>query len=99
VQACSEPLSAAQRARYDTGWTDARPWLFGIATNLIGRRRRGEVRFLRAIARTGIDPAAGSAESIADQVTDRVAAQAARKELAAALAGRSSGAWRCWPPP
>lgn len=67
-------------------WPDARPWLFGIATNLIGRRRRGEVRFLRAIARTGIDPAAGSAEPVADQVTDRVAAQAARKELAAALA-------------
>jgi RNA polymerase sigma-70 factor (ECF subfamily) len=79
-------LAFAQRDRYDTSWPDARPWLFGIATNLIGRRRRGEVRFLRAIARTGIDPAAGSAEPVADQVTDRVAAQAARKELAAALA-------------
>jgi RNA polymerase sigma-70 factor (ECF subfamily) len=40
------------------------------------------VRFFRAIARTGVDPAA---EPIADQVTDRIAAQAARRELAAAL--------------
>jgi RNA polymerase sigma factor (sigma-70 family) len=72
-----------KRRHYDVAYPDARPWLYGIATRLVGRRQRDEVRFFRAIARTGIDPAA---EPLADQVTNRVAAQAARRELAAALA-------------
>jgi RNA polymerase sigma-70 factor (ECF subfamily) len=75
-----------RRGRYDLAHADARPWLYGIATRLIGRHRRDEVRFFRAIARTGVDPAA---EPLADQVIDRIAAQAARRELAAALAGLS----------
>jgi hypothetical protein len=29
-----------QRGQYDQGRPDARPWLYGIATNLIGRHRR-----------------------------------------------------------
>jgi RNA polymerase sigma factor (sigma-70 family) len=72
-----------QRGRYDRAHADARPWLYGIATRLIGRYRRDEVRIFRAIARTGVDPAA---EPIADQVTNRVAAQAGSRELAAAIA-------------
>jgi RNA polymerase sigma factor (sigma-70 family) len=72
-----------RRDRYDSAHTDARPWLYGIATRLIGRHRREEMRFFRAIARTGVDPVA---EPIADQVTNRIAAQAARRELAGALA-------------
>jgi RNA polymerase sigma-70 factor (ECF subfamily) len=75
-----------RRGRYDGAHADARPWLYGIATRLIGQHRRDEARFLRAIARTGVDPAA---EPIADQVTDQVAAQAASRELAAAVAGLS----------
>ena len=77
-----------QRGRYDRAHADARPWLYGIATRLIGRHRRDEVRFFRAIARTGVDPAA---ELIADQVTRRVAAQAASRELAAAIAALPPG--------
>jgi RNA polymerase sigma-70 factor (ECF subfamily) len=77
-----------QRGRYDPAHADARPWLYGIATRLIGRHRRDEVRFFRAIARTGVDPAA---EPIADEVTRRVAAQAASRELAAAIAALPSG--------
>jgi RNA polymerase sigma factor (sigma-70 family) len=72
-----------KRGHYDGVHADARPWLYGIATRLIGRHRREEVRFFRAIARTGVDPAA---EPVADRVADRVAAQAASRELAAALA-------------
>jgi RNA polymerase sigma factor (sigma-70 family) len=77
-----------RRGHYDLAYGDARPWLYGIATRLIGRHSRDEVRFFRAIARTGVDPAA---EPLADQVIDRVAAQAARRELAAALARLSQG--------
>jgi RNA polymerase sigma factor (sigma-70 family) len=39
------------RRRYDTAHPDARPWLFGIATNLLRHHRRGEARRLRAYAR------------------------------------------------
>jgi RNA polymerase sigma factor (sigma-70 family) len=80
-------VAFGRRDRYDTGQADARPWLYGIATNLVRRHRRDEVRFYRAIARTGIDPAA---EPVADQVAERVAAQAVRGQLAAALAGLSA---------
>jgi RNA polymerase sigma-70 factor (ECF subfamily) len=82
-------LAAFQkRSSYNTGYPDARPWLFGIATHLIARRRRDEVRFFRAIARTGIDPAA---EAVDDRATDRVAAEATRRGLAAALAALPAG--------
>jgi RNA polymerase sigma-70 factor (ECF subfamily) len=76
-----------QRHGYDAAQLSARPWLYGIATNLIGRHRRDEVRFLRATARAGIDPAA---EPVADQVARRVSAQAAHRQLAAALASLSA---------
>jgi RNA polymerase sigma factor (sigma-70 family) len=71
-----------RRRRYDNAHSDARPWLYGIATRLIRRHRRDEIRFFRAIARTGIDPAS---ETLDGQIIDRVAAQAGRPELAAAL--------------
>jgi DNA-directed RNA polymerase specialized sigma24 family protein len=42
-----------RRARYDLGQPDAVPWLYGIASNLIARHRRAEVRRYRALARAG----------------------------------------------
>jgi RNA polymerase sigma-70 factor (ECF subfamily) len=46
----SETFLQALRAvgRYDAGYPDARPWLYGIASNLVGRQRRAETRRLRA---------------------------------------------------
>jgi RNA polymerase sigma-70 factor (ECF subfamily) len=70
------------RDRYDPGRADARPWLYGICTNLIGRHRRAEVRQYRAFARTGADPVM---ESFTDRVDDRVSARSASREVAAAL--------------
>ena len=46
----------ASRRSFDQRYEDARPWLFGIATNLARRHRRDEERQLAAFARTGIDP-------------------------------------------
>jgi RNA polymerase sigma-70 factor, ECF subfamily len=77
-------LAFRQRDRYDPERADARPWLYGIATNLIGRHRRAEIRQYRALARTGADPVL---ESFTDRVDDRVSATAAGRRLAAALAG------------
>jgi RNA polymerase sigma factor (sigma-70 family) len=72
-----------QRNRYDSARCDARPWLYGIAGNLIRRHHRDEVRQLRALARTGVDPAA---ESFTDQADARLAAGAASRAVAAAIA-------------
>lgn len=76
-------IAFQRRGGYDQAQADARPWLYGIATNLIGRRRREEVRFLRAIARTDFSL---PVESVEDRVAERVDAQAVSSQLAAALA-------------
>ncbi|PCG83018.1 RNA polymerase subunit sigma-70 [Streptomyces sp. WZ.A104] len=73
------------RDRYDTSHRLARPWLYGIAANLIGKHRRSEVRALKALARTGHDPVAAS---WSDRSDDRIAVQA---PLAGALAALSPG--------
>ncbi|MFT4050161.1 MAG: RNA polymerase sigma factor [Solirubrobacterales bacterium] len=60
----------------------ARPWLYGIATNVMRMHSRGEVRRLKAYARTGIDPV----EDFAGAATDRASADKSRRALLAALA-------------
>ena len=73
-----------RRGRYDRTRTDARPWLYGIANNMVRRHRREEVTQYRAWARTGIDPV--ETDCHADQVTARVDAGTQSKRLAAVLA-------------
>jgi RNA polymerase sigma factor (sigma-70 family) len=78
----------AQRFRYDVGHPDARPWLYGIATNLIGQHRRDEARQHRIMQSASAGPAVpGHAERVAADVT----AQAMRALLGAALAGLAAG--------
>jgi RNA polymerase sigma-70 factor (ECF subfamily) len=72
-----------QRERYDTRHPDARPWLYGITTNLLRRERRAEVRQYRALARTGVDPAS---EQVEEKAIARVVASAAHRRLARVLA-------------
>ncbi|MFF1724191.1 RNA polymerase sigma factor [Streptomyces sviceus] len=77
------------RSRYDLARPNARPWLYGIAGNLIGKQRRSEVRALKALARTGQDPLAASwSESWVEDTDSRIAAQG---PLAGALAALSAG--------
>lgn len=77
-------LAAFRRRRdYDLARPDARPWLFGIATKEIARRRRAEEARYRALARTGVDELV---PGFADQVAASVTAQAVRGPLAKALA-------------
>lgn len=69
--------------------TEPLPWLYGIATNMLRRHRRAEVRAYRAYARTGADPldnVAGVAESHEASSADRVSATADVRRIAAALA-------------
>jgi len=46
----------ASRSRYEQTHADARPWLYGIAANLLHKQRRSETRQLRAYARTALIP-------------------------------------------
>jgi RNA polymerase sigma factor (sigma-70 family) len=77
-----------RRQGYDLHRHDARPWLYGIAANLISKHRRAEVRMLRAYARTGADPVV---DGHADRIDSRVTAAAVQRDLAAALASLSAG--------
>lgn len=70
------------RTRYDSSRPNARPWLFGIATNLLLHHRRHAARELRAYAMTGIDPILDAF----DGVEARIDASNMRRELADALA-------------
>jgi RNA polymerase sigma factor (sigma-70 family) len=72
-----------RREAYDLARPDARPWLYGIASNLIARHRRAELRQYRAMARAGL---AEAADGHAERVAGRVDAEALRGRLAAALA-------------
>ncbi|HXZ69963.1 MAG TPA: sigma factor, partial [Streptosporangiaceae bacterium] len=75
-------VAFAQRQRYDLARDCARPWLYGIATNLAGSHQRRERRRYRALARSDARLVAPSDE---DLVIDRVSASAAGPALAAAL--------------
>jgi RNA polymerase sigma-70 factor (ECF subfamily) len=68
----------AQRQRYDLARDCARPWLYGIATNLMSAHWRQEARYYRTLSRAGTPPGGQNEE-------DRLAA------LAAALAGLAQG--------
>jgi RNA polymerase sigma factor (sigma-70 family) len=77
------------RQRYDLGRPDARPWLYGIAANMIGKHHRAEVRRLRALARAA---AAGAvSDAVLDEVVSRLDAAAVRHDLLLALARLSGG--------
>jgi RNA polymerase sigma factor (sigma-70 family) len=75
------------RGRYDLTRPDARPWLFGIAANLLSGQRRSEERGLRALARAGERVTRGEL----DEVDERVDASMASPVLAAALASLAAG--------
>jgi hypothetical protein len=90
-------IAFAARQKYDCSRPEARPWLFGIACNLIARHARAEVREYRALARACVPE---TAEGDPDRIEGRLDAQAYR--------GRSRPRWRksprvtgmccCWSP-
>lgn len=75
-------IAFARRAQYDHAQRDARPWLYGIASNLIARHYRAEQRRYRAIGRAAGDEAT---EDHDDRTVARLDAQALRRSLAQAL--------------
>jgi RNA polymerase sigma factor (sigma-70 family) len=81
-------VAFGQRERYDLSRPDARPWLYGIATNLARQHLRAEVREYRLRATVGPEP---DADGHADRVAAQVTAAAMHRMLAAALADLADG--------
>jgi RNA polymerase sigma factor (sigma-70 family) len=73
-----------RRSAYRRERLDVRPWLIGIATNLVHGHARSERRRYRALARAAAEPAVHAADP-ADSA-DRLTAQGLRGPLASALA-------------
>lgn len=72
-----------KRGSYDLSYESARPWLFGIAANLLRRSRRKEERRLRALAKQPAEvPGAGDEGAAGDARLDY---EATRPVLARAL--------------
>jgi RNA polymerase sigma-70 factor (ECF subfamily) len=79
-----------KRDRFDQAVGRVRPWLYGIATILVGQHRREETRRYRALARAGrcvLD----AVESHDDRVAEAVTAERLAGRLAAALAELGRG--------
>ncbi|WSG19552.1 RNA polymerase sigma factor [Nonomuraea sp. NBC_01738] len=78
-----------KRQAFDPGRGAVRPWLYGIATNLVAQHRRSETRRLEAFQRSPSGEVADSGHE--EWVTARVAAANAQGRLAAAIKRLSDG--------
>ncbi|MFJ4208122.1 RNA polymerase sigma factor [Paenarthrobacter sp. NPDC089675] len=73
-----------QLESYDLGRDDARPWLFGIATNLLRQYHRAEAKILRVAAKSA------AREAMADD-SDRIAAAVDAKVATGRIARALNG--------
>ena len=81
-------LAFRQRAGFDVARGDALPWLYGIATNLVGQHRREELRRYRLAQLVGPDRFGADH---ADRVLAEVTSQSIRARLGDALVGLAPG--------
>jgi RNA polymerase sigma factor (sigma-70 family) len=77
-----------KRHGYDPGFPDARPWLYGFATNLIAQHKREEARRYRYLQAAGPAP---DLPDITERVLATVTAHSMRSRLVSALARLSAG--------
>jgi len=74
-----------RRASFDLERTSARPWLFGIATNLLMHRSRSDARQARATRVIEADPLVERASSIQREIVEEVDARLLLPTVVAAL--------------
>jgi RNA polymerase sigma-70 factor (ECF subfamily) len=78
-----------RRSGYEPRCQDARPWLFGIAANLIRRHRREEEARLRAHSRAALE--GGQGGDLQEDAAARLDARGRRAGLMSALAELTPG--------
>ncbi|MCZ2858777.1 RNA polymerase sigma factor [Blastococcus sp. VKM Ac-2987] len=78
-------IAFRRRAAYRPEHVEVRPWLLGIATNVVRGHLRTEQRRYKALARAAAEPERHGTDP--GDAADRLDAQALRGPLAAALAG------------
>jgi RNA polymerase sigma-70 factor (ECF subfamily) len=83
-------LAFERRGNYDPQRSGALPWLYGIATNVLRRHRRDEVRAYRALARAGVDPLF-RADAVMDSHDQRIGEQTDASMAARRVAGVLAG--------
>jgi RNA polymerase sigma-70 factor (ECF subfamily) len=82
-------IAFERRSSFDTERPNARPWLYGIATNLLARHRRTEARRLRATARLASSGVPGSVAT--DAVEAALVADEVLPQVVEAVAGLPDG--------
>jgi RNA polymerase sigma-70 factor (ECF subfamily) len=82
-------IAFERRATYDCDRSAARPWLYGIATNVVARHRRTEARRLHAISR--LAHRRDAEDDGAQRVADAVTAQRLLPEVLDAIAALPDG--------
>ncbi|MGH9917331.1 MAG: RNA polymerase sigma factor [Nitrososphaerales archaeon] len=75
-------IAFRSRSRYDFSATNARPWLFGIATNVLRHYERSERRLSQRLSKVRVDPAE---ESVAERVISDVMNTADAAKVRAAV--------------
>jgi len=78
-------IAFEKRRTYDPGRPSARPWLYGIATNLVAKHRRSEARRYYAVARLAARRVPGG-PALDEQVSAAVDAHDRWRQVAAAVA-------------
>ena len=76
-------IALRKRDGFDPRRGTVRAWLYGIATNLVARQQRAELRRYRALARAGARDLSDGPE---ERVVSRVTAEGLQPRLASALA-------------
>ena len=82
-------IAFEKRSGFDTERAEARPWLYGIASNLLARHRQGEARRLDATARL-VNTAMAASDGFAE-VDARLDAPRRWADVAAAIATLPQG--------
>lgn len=85
-------IAFERRASFDPAYASARPWLYGIATNVLAKHRRAEARRLRATAELAArrSPAAAR-DDASDEIADALDAATLWPSVVDAIAALPDG--------
>lgn len=84
-------IAFERRHAFDSSWSSARPWLYGIATNVMRGRSRSESRRVRAVQRATVAAAVTHADDDFERAADRLDADDQMERVGHAIAQLADG--------